>query len=238
MMTNEYPNVLIAGGSGEIGSSIVDLLSESGYSVYMTKSPRDELGRGSNCFVVDAVQSSSVKLLAQEFEERVGELYALVFAIGSIKDSPIMSMSDEAWNDVITRNLTAAFYFVREFSRGMCVAGKGRIVLIGSVSGRLGVAGQTNYCAAKSGLEGFARAVAVELARYGVTCNVVAPGAIESAMVRTVNEKIYKNTIKQTPIQRLGVATEVASSVKYLLEASSGFITGQTIVVDGGLSVR
>ena len=237
-MSNSLRNVLVAGGSGEIGSAIADLLNESGYSAYTTKSPSNTAMNGDHCFSVDASNSQSVRSLAKTFETQVGELYSLVFAIGSVHDGSIMSMSDDSWNQVIRLNLTAAFYFIREFARGMCVAGNGRIVLVGSVSGRLGVAGQANYCAAKSGLEGLARSAAVELARYGVTCNVVAPGAIESAMVRTVNEKIYKNTIRQTPIQRLGAASEVAHSVKYLLEDSSSFVTGQTIVVDGGLTIR
>jgi NAD(P)-dependent dehydrogenase (short-subunit alcohol dehydrogenase family) len=237
-MSNENRNVLIAGGTGEIGSSIATLLSESGYSVYVTRSPRGTPQEEYKSFVVDASKSSSVKALAQSVESEIGEIYGLIFTIGSIKDSPIISMSDEAWNDVISLNLTAAFYFIREFARNMCVAGRGRIVLVGSVSGRLGIAGQANYCAAKSGMEGLARSVAVELARYGVTCNVIAPGAIESAMVRTVSEKIYSSTVKQTPLKRLGVAEEVSNSVKFLLDDASGFITGQTIVIDGGLSVR
>lgn len=237
-MSSSVRNVLVAGGSGEIGSAIADLLRESGYSTYTTKSPSNPVLNDEHCFTVDASSPQSIRALAKAYELKVGQLYSLVFAIGSIRDGSIMSMSDEAWNEVIQLNLTAAFHFIREFARGMCVSGNGRIVLVGSVSGRLGVAGQANYCAAKSGLEGLARAAAVELARYGVTCNVVAPGAIESAMVRTVNEKIYKNTIKQTPIQRLGTASEVAHSVKFLLEDSSSFVTGQTLSIDGGLSIR
>lgn len=173
-----------------------------------------------------------VKTVEQDF----GAVPDLVYCAGIVKDGSISLVSDEAWYSVIQTNLTGAFYFIRAISRQLMVAGNGRIVLIGSVSASKGNPGQLSYAAAKGGMESMCRVVAVELGRFGVTCNVVSPGAIESRMVKGTPTAAVDRLLKNTPLREFGKPTDVAGLVGFLLSEDGRYITGQTIQVDGGMT--
>ena len=153
-----------------------------------------------------------------------------------MREAPIALLPDDAWAEVINVNLTGAFACLRAVARPMMVGEGGRIVLLGSVSGRIGIPGQAAYAASKAGLEALARVAAAEFGRYGITCNVVAPGAIDAGMFRTVADLAVTRVVTRTSLRRLGTVQEVASVVRFLLASDAAYLTGQTVVIDGGLS--
>lgn len=236
-------SALVIGATGDIGQAVATVLTNCGFTLILTHSssnPPEELGRTEGqrrqWQRLDVRDSVAVRRLIEDAEQELGPPFALVYCAGIVRDMPLMLMSDDAWASVLDVNLTGAFYCVRAVSRAMMVAGCGRIVLVGSIAARRGNPGQANYSSSKGGLEALSRVVAVELGRYGVTCNVVAPGPIESRIVRDVNERIVERTIRATPLRRLGEPSDVAGAVRYLLSDAGGYVTGQTLVVDGGIS--
>ena len=146
-------------------------------------------------------------------------------------------MSDDQWGDVLRTNLDGAFYAIRRAAPGMIKGRFGRIVNVGSASGATGSAGQVNYAAAKAGLLGLTRSVARELASRNVTCNLVAPGPIATAMLDGVSEDRQAELTKLVPLARLGTPDEVGATVAFLCSEAAGYITGAAIPVDGGLSM-
>lgn len=234
---------LVVGASGNIGEEIAVHILKSGRRVALTHSPRsgpsnrvppdDEYARW---YGVDVCDSADVARLVQTVEKDFGSAPDLVYCAGIVKDGSISLISDEAWNAVIQTNLTGAFHFVRALSKSLMVAGDGRIVLIGSVSATKGNPGQLSYAAAKAGMEGMCRVVAVELGRFGVTCNVVSPGVIESRMVDETPTPAIQRLLKSTPLRSFGTPSDVAGLVGFLLSAEGRYITGQTIQIDGGMT--
>jgi len=144
-------------------------------------------------------------------------------------------MSIDDWSEVLTANLSGAFYVTQEVVKSMMMEKRGRIVFIGSVSGQLGNAGQVNYSAAKAGLMGMARSLAVELGPFDITCNVVAPGPIETPMTQEVPIAKVDNLRRKIPLRRLGSTNDVAGLVHFLLSKDGEYISGQVLNVDGGL---
>ena len=187
-------------------------------------------------FGVDVCDSASVNSIAEKAQEGFGETPDLIYCAGIVKDTPLALTSDESWKSVIDTNLTGAFYFIRALSRPLMVTGDGRIILIGSVSAKRGNPGQGSYSAAKSGLESLCRVTAVEFGRFGATCNVISPGAIESRMVRDTPRAAVDKLLKATPLRQFGRPADVAAAVDYLLGPGGRYVTGQTLMVDGGLS--
>jgi 3-oxoacyl-[acyl-carrier protein] reductase len=166
-----------------------------------------------------------------------GRLDILVNNAGITRDGLALRMSDDDWNAVIQTNLTSAFVAIRAAARSMLRGKFGRIVNIASTSGVVGNAGQANYAAAKAGLIGLSKSIARELGGKGITCNVVAPGFIQTDMTAELPQQIKDNVLAAMSIKRLGVPEDVAAAVAYVTSDEAGFLTGQVICVDGGLTM-
>jgi 3-oxoacyl-[acyl-carrier protein] reductase len=154
---------------------------------------------------------------------------------GITKDNLLMRMSDAEWSQVIDTNLSGSFRVTKPLLRGMLKARWGRVINIGSVVGRLGNPGQGNYVASKAGLEGFTRSLAMEVASRGITVNAVAPGFIETDMTEALTDEQSAAMLERIPLGRMGSANEIAATVSFLCSQQAGYITGQTLQVNGGL---
>ncbi|MBT3340945.1 MAG: beta-ketoacyl-ACP reductase [Planctomycetes bacterium] len=166
-----------------------------------------------------------------------GGIDGLVANAGITRDNLLLRMSADDFNTVIGTNLTGSFHFVKAVTKPMMRQKAGRIVLVGSVVATIGNPGQANYCAAKAGLHGLARSVAIELGSRGITTNVVAPGFIQTDMTEALDEKAQEAMMSKIALRRPGLPSDVAGAVRFLLGPSGGYLTGQVIVVDGGLSL-
>jgi NAD(P)-dependent dehydrogenase (short-subunit alcohol dehydrogenase family) len=241
MLESQNTTVVLIGAGGEIGTAIGRVLITDGFRVLTThrnlpsEHPVDEQGH-SLAYSLDVTNHQSVSDFFRHIETTFGPPFGLVYVAGCIREAPIALLSDEAWREVIDVNLTGAFACLRAVARPMMVGGRGRIVLVGSVSARIGIPGQAAYAASKAGLEGLARVAAVEFGRFGISCNVVAPGAIDSGIFRTVADAAVLKTVQRTTLRRLGTPAEVAAIVRFLLSPDAAYLTGQTVVMDGGLS--
>jgi 3-oxoacyl-[acyl-carrier protein] reductase len=226
----------VTGGSKGIGYCIASKFAQSGHRVAATyrsgEVPSEVLGV--QCDVTDPPQ---VEAAFAQVESTLGNIEVVVANAGITRDTLLLRMSDEDWDQVIATNLTGAFRVARRAARPMIRARFGRIVFISSVVGQLGSAGQVNYAASKAGLVGMARSMARELGSRGVTANVVAPGFIETDMTADLGEDLVKKYADQIPLGRLGSAEDVAGAVEFLSSDAAGYITGALIPVDGGLGM-
>lgn len=177
--------------------------------------------------------AAAIEKVALDF----GRIDILVNNAGITRDNLILRMSDEEWDDVIRVNLTSAFVGMRAVARAMMRGKFGRIVNIASTSGVVGNAGQANYAAAKSGLIGLTKTVARELGSKGITCNVIAPGFIETDMTANLPDTVKDGVKSLMSVRRLGTGDDIAAAVAYATSDEAGFLTGQTICVDGGLTM-
>ena len=228
--------VLVTGGSKGIGQGIALRLAQAGHRVAATYRSGDvpQGVVGVQCDVTDPAQ---VEAAFAQVESAVGGVEVLVANAGITRDTLLMRMSDEDWDQVIATNLTGAFRVARRAARPMIRGRFGRIVFISSVVGQMGSAGQVNYAASKSGLVGMARSLARELGSRGVTANVVAPGFIETDMTADLGEDLVKKYAEQIPLGRLGSVDDIAGTVEFLASDAAGYITGAVIPVDGGLGM-
>jgi len=185
----------------------------------------------------DLTEPAQVEAAFAQVESSLGNVEVLVANAGITRDTLLMRMSDEDWDQVLATNLTGAFRVARRAARAMIRGRFGRIVFISSVVGMMGSAGQVNYAASKSGLVGMARSVARELGSRGVTANVVAPGFIETDMTAALGEDLVKKYAEQIPLGRLGSVDDVAGTVEFLTSDAASYITGAVIPVDGGLGM-
>jgi 3-oxoacyl-(acyl-carrier-protein) reductase len=226
----------VTGGSKGIGYCIASKFAQSGHRVAATyrsgEVPSEVLGV--HCDVTDPPQ---VEAAFAQVESNLGAIEVVVANAGITRDTLLLRMSDEDWDQVIATNLTGAFRVARRAARPMIRARFGRIVFISSVVGQLGSAGQVNYAASKAGLLGMARSLARELGSRGVTANVVAPGFIETDMTAELGEELVKKYAEQIPLGRFGSADDVAGAVEFLSSDAAGYITGALIPVDGGLGM-
>jgi 3-oxoacyl-[acyl-carrier protein] reductase len=229
-------SVLVTGGNRGIGLAIARAFAEIGDAVTVTHrggQPPDGLS-GVRCDVTD--QASVVAAFA-EVEERQGPVEVLVANAGITRDILLLRMSEDDFTDVVDTNLAGAFRVVRQAAKGMLRARRGRIVLISSVVGLLGSAGQVNYAASKAGLIGMARSIARELGSRGITANVVAPGFVESDMTAELSDQRRAEILAAVPLGRFASAEEVAGVVRWVAGEEAAYITGAVIPVDGGLGM-
>ncbi|HET8883585.1 MAG TPA: 3-oxoacyl-ACP reductase FabG [Solimonas sp.] len=230
---------LITGASRGIGRAIALRFARDGAKVYGTAT--SEAGaaaisemlapHGGEGRVLDVRDPAAVDALLGS----LGTLSILVNNAGVTRDTLMMRMKDEDWDQVIQTDLTSVFRLSRAVLRGMMKARHGRIISIGSVVGSMGNPGQANYCAAKAGLIGFSKSLAQEIGSRGITVNVVAPGFIDTDMTQALSEDVRKALMDRVPVQRLGVPDDIAAAVAFLASREAGYVTGTTLHVNGGL---
>ncbi|MCX6485599.1 MAG: beta-ketoacyl-ACP reductase [Rhodoluna sp.] len=228
--------VLVTGGNRGIGRAIAEEFISLGYRVAVTVRS-GEGPTGSLSVKADVTDSASIDLAIAEVEEKLGPIEILVANAGITRDTLLMRMSDEEFEDVINTNLTGVFRVLKRATKGMIKARFGRVILIGSVVGLLGSAGQVNYSSAKSALVGMARSVTRELGARGITANVVAPGFIDTDMTAELPEEQQAEYKKRIPAGRFAAPSEVAKAVAWLASDDAAYISGAVIPVDGGLGM-
>jgi 3-oxoacyl-[acyl-carrier protein] reductase len=228
--------VLVTGGNRGIGRAIAERFVRDGHRVAVT-ARSGEGPEGALTVHADVNDGASLDAAIAEVEAQLGPVTTVVANAGITRDTLLMRMSDEDFDAVVGTNLGGAFRTVKRAIKSMIKARRGRIILISSVSGLYGVAGQANYSASKAGLVGFARAITRELGGRGITANVVAPGFIESDMTAELDDATQATYKKQIPAGRYGSADEVAGVVAWLASDDAAYISGAVIPVDGGLGM-
>jgi 3-oxoacyl-[acyl-carrier protein] reductase len=193
------------------------------------------LGRKAWAFAVDVADAKAVAAAGEKILSDAGRVDILVNNAGVTKDGLLMRMSDEDWDTVINTNLKGAFSFTKAFARSMIKQRSGRIINVASVIGLIGNAGQANYAASKAALIGFTKSVARELGSRGITANALAPGFIETDMTAVLNEEARKALLEKIPLASFGQAEDIAAAALYLAGPSGRYVTGQVLVIDGGM---
>jgi len=231
---------VVTGGTRGIGEAISVGLKEAGYIVAATYAGNDEKAReftertGIAAYKWDVADFEACKAGIAKVEAELGPVEIVVNNAGITRDGVLHRMTFEQWNEVIQTNLTSCFNMCRSVIDGMRERGFGRIVNIGSINGQAGQYGQVNYAAAKSGIHGFTKALAQEGAAKGITVNAIAPGYIDTDMVRAVPPNVLEKIVAKVPVGRLGKASEIARGVLFLVADDGGFITGSTLSINGG----
>ncbi|HAM25761.1 MAG TPA: beta-ketoacyl-ACP reductase [Microbacteriaceae bacterium] len=228
--------VLVTGGNRGIGFAIAEQFIALGHRVAVT-ARSGEGPAGSLTVRADVTDSASVDAAFTEVEAALGPVEVVVANAGITKDTLLLRMTEDDFTSVVDTNLSGAFRVVKRASKGMLKARFGRIILVSSVVGLLGSAGQVNYSASKSGLVGLARSVTRELGSRGITANVIAPGFIETDMTAELPEAQQAEYKKSIPAGRFATAEEVAKVVAWLAGDDAGYISGAVIPVDGGLGM-
>lgn len=248
-MTNDAEQriAVITGASRGIGRDIAVRLANDGRHVVLVsrsegplndlKHQIEESGGTASVKAVDVGDRAAVAKAIENIAADRGRLDILVNNAGITRDNLILRMSDEEWDDVIRINLTSAFTAIRAAARPMMKNRFGRIVNISSTSGLVGNSGQANYAAAKSGLIGLTKTIARELGGKGITANIIAPGFIETDMTKDLPQQVKDTVLSAMASKRLGTPQDIAAAVSYLTSDDAGFITGQTIAIDGGLTM-
>ena len=244
-MDDQLKVALVTGASRGIGRAIAEALADAGFTVIGTATSsagaeqitarfveKNFVGQG---MVLDVNDAASISLLLKEVEENFGAPTVLVNNAGITKDNILLRMKEDEWSDVVNTNLNAVFRLSKACVRAMTKAKWGRIVNISSVVGSMGNSGQSNYSATKAGVEGFSRALAKELGSRNITVNTVAPGFIDTDMTKNLPVASKDAMLSQIPLARLGEPSEIADVVSFLVSDSAGYITGETIHVNGGM---
>ena len=238
---------LVSGAGRGIGKAIAEKLAEQGCTVIcVSKNPSscgavaDEINAGggkAKAFAFDVSDPAQVKENVANILKEFGKVDILVNNAGITRDNLMMRMSDEEWQSVINTNLSSCFYLIRDLSRAILQNRWGRIVNISSVSGVMGNAGQANYSSAKAGIIGLTKTLAREFASRSITVNAIAPGFIKTDMTAVLSPAIMQKAIDTIPLKRMGLPEEIANLCVFLCSEEAGYITGQTISVDGGLAM-
>lgn len=228
--------VLVTGGNRGIGRAIAEQFISEGHRVAVTVR-RGEGPAGSLSVKADVTDGSSLDAAFAEVEEKLGPIEVLVANAGITRDTLLMRMTDDEFEEVINTNLNGVFRVLKRATKGMIKARFGRVILIGSVVGLLGSAGQVNYSAAKSALVGMARSVTRELGGRGITANVVAPGFIDTDMTAELPEAQQEDYKRRIPAGRFAAPSEVAKVVTWIASDDASYISGAVIPVDGGLGM-
>lgn len=236
---------VVTGGSRGIGFAIAEALAADGASVAVTA--RDEGraseaaealgGAGGRGYACDVRDPEACEELIERVEDDLGPVAILVNNAGVARDNVLVRLKDEDWQQVLDTNLRGAFFMIRSVARGMMKRRSGRIINISSVVGLTGNRGQANYAASKAGLVGLTKSVAQELASRNVLANAVAPGFVETEMTSDLVDEAREKLSEQIPLDRIGQPEDVASVVRFLAGPGADYITGQVLVVDGGMTM-
>lgn len=235
---------LVTGASGGLGEAITRMLHAQGaiVGIHGTREEKlnelaADLGERVMVFPANLSDRDAVKALGQSAEEKMEGVDILVNNAGITRDGLFVRMKDEDWDDVMAVNLTAVFNLTREIAYPMMRRRGGRIINITSIVGVTGNPGQANYCASKAGLIGFTKSLAAEIAPRNVTVNCIAPGFIASAMTEKLNDKQKDAIMSAIPMKKMGEGDDIASAVTYLASDEAGYVTGQTLHVNGGMAM-
>jgi 3-oxoacyl-[acyl-carrier protein] reductase len=236
---------LVTGASRGIGQAIALKLGKQGASVVGTATTEGGAERISHYLnqagikgvgmLLDVTKATQIESLLAAVPLKFGEITILVNNAGITRDSLLVRMKDEDWDDIMETDLKSVFRLSRGVLRAMMKARSGRIINISSVVGAIGNPGQANYAAAKAGMFGFSKSLAREVGSRNITVNCIAPGFIETDMTRTLTDKQQQDLIQHVPLGRLGRPEEVASAVAFLASSAAGYITGTTLHVNGGM---
>ncbi|MEM7443380.1 MAG: acetoacetyl-CoA reductase [Pseudomonadota bacterium] len=231
---------IVTGGTRGLGEAISVALKDQGYNVAAIYGGNDEAAAkfkdatGISVYKCDVSDFDACKAAVEEIEADLGPVEVLVNNAGITRDGTLHKMPHDNWQAVIDTNLGSCFNMCRNVIDGMRGRGFGRIVNIGSINGQAGQYGQVNYAAAKSGMHGFTKALAQEGAGKGITVNAIAPGYMDTDMVRAVPPNVLEKIVAKIPVGRLGHAEEIARGVVFLVDDNAGFITGSTLSINGG----
>jgi len=234
---------VITGGGGTLGSATSIMLAEEGAKVMLNDINEDaakkvvegikEIGRETSCFIGDVTKRKEAEGLIQSTYDKFGRIDILVNFVGGSRDRLLKNMTEEDWDFVINLNLKGTFNCTQLASKYMIEQNYGKIVNISSVA-YMGNIGQSNYATAKAGIIGFTKSLSLELARYNINVNCIAPGGIENPRIAQMEEKFRQILIDKTPLKRMGKAMDTANSVLFLVSEESNYITGQVLHVAGG----
>jgi len=235
-------NALITGSTRGIGRAIAEAFAESGARVAVVGRDQQraddaatKIGNDAKGFTADVSDTAAVAKLVDDVEKAFGSIDILVNNAGITKDNLVMRLKDEDWDAVQNANLRGAFAAIRAVSRGMMKKRAGRIINVASIVGIIGNKGQANYAASKAGLIGLTKSVAKELASRNILANVVAPGFIETDMTAAMTAEARETLSQQIPLARLGTPADIAGAVAFLASEYASYITGQVLVIDGGM---
>jgi 3-oxoacyl-[acyl-carrier protein] reductase len=251
MFSLENKKILITGATGGIGGAIAKAFHQAGANLAISGSRQEKLDalahelaspsflEGEKGLVVpivcDLSRLDTVEDLIKQAEEKLGGLDVLICNAGVTKDNLALRMKDDEWQQVIDINMTASFKMTRTAMRGMLKRRAGRIIYITSVVGWTGNPGQANYCASKAGLTGMAKSLAQEVASRGITINCIAPGFIATSMTDALNDEQKARINQNIPLSRMGTPDEIAAGALFLASDEAGYITGQTLHINGGM---
>jgi len=247
-MSKQNRTAIVSGGTRGIGRAIVLELAREGINISVSFLKNQDLaiqlekeiknlGVKIKAFQADIKDYDSVSQWVKQTKEYFGGLEILINNAGIINDKALIFMQEQDWKSVIDTNLGGVFNLTQAVITGFMKQKSGHIINIASVSGMIGLARQTNYSASKAGIIGFTKALAKEVAGHNIRVNAVAPGFIETDMLKNLKEAQLSALLERIPKGRFGKPEEVAQAVKFLISESAQYITGQTIVVDGGLSI-
>ena len=231
---------LVTGGTRGIGAACSKALKDAGYSVAASYAGNDEAANafkaetGIPVFKWDVGDYAACEKGVAAVEAEVGPVDVLVNNAGISRDSMLNKMTPEQWSEVMRTNLNSVFNVTRQVINGMRERKFGRVISISSINGQQGMLGLSNYCAAKAGIIGFTRTLALEGARKGITANAIAPGYVATELLAGVSEKVMEAIVGQIPVGRLGEAEEVARCVVFLAADEAAWITGSTLTINGG----
>ena len=235
---------LVTGATGGIGGQIAKVLAANGAEVIITgrneaalNELAKELGAKTKIVICDLSKQSEVETLIAKAEEKAGKVDILINNAGLTKDTLMMRMKPEDWDEVLNVNLKAAFILSKDAVRGMIKRRFGRIISIASIVGLVGNAGQANYAASKAGLIAMSKSLALEVASRGITVNCIAPGFIATKMTDTIPEAARDALIAKIPAVRLGMPSDIAAAALFLSSEEASYITGQTLHINGGMAM-
>ena len=237
-------NVMITGATGGIGKALLKKFFSAGFNICATGSNVDKLESLSKiysdkifCFQCDLSQKEQIKNLVENANKEIGHIDILINNAGVTRDNLFMRMKDEEWEEVLNLNLNSNFFLTRLVIKGMLKNKWGRIINISSDAAKIGNPGQSNYVASKSAIEGLTKTIANEVASRGITVNCVAPGFVNTEILKSIDSSRLESMFQNVPMGRIGEPNEIAEAVFFLSSQESSYITGQVLHVNGGLTM-